>query len=361
MEGPRPPRESEWSEVISFLDQQLRPQLSWSIANEYPTALVPTNAPNVRIVTDNNRVVSHAVLKPLIIKTPFFVLKVGAVGSVVTDSNYRNQGLAAQLILECLTEARRQDCDLAILWTDKHDYYRKLNFELAGFEESFFIDKEFAAPSEGLRFMKSTQVSPESLLKLYNQHTVNSFRTQEDIRKFLQIPQTHLFTAWDAQGQLVAYAVEGKGVDLNGYVHEWGGGVSKLLALFSWMRKERKKPFTVIVPHHSVNLTQALGRSGAHQHSGFLGMIRIVCAEQFLTKLNKAVRMSGVEDLSFAKKDQGYIVHLGNRSLEISDERDFIRFVFGPATEVPGLTAEEEKKKNRFVPFPLWIWGWDSV
>lgn len=361
MEGPRPPLASEWPNLLSFLNENLRPKLDWSIDHEYPTALIPQNAPNIRIMKDGSRVISHAVLKPLLLKTPTSILKLGAVGSVVTDSAYRHQGLAAQIILDCLQEARRQDCDLAILWTDQHDYYRKLGFELAGFEESFEINTSFRADTKNLKFMSSNQISGEALLKLYQQHTVTSFRTSEDIRKFLSIPKTRLYTAWDAQGALVAYAVEGKGLDLQGYIHEWGGGVSKVKALLSWMVQTQKSSFRIILPHHSVNLIQALAQAECPQTTGHLGMLKIISPEQFLSKLNKAARLAGLSDVHFSRRETGYRVQIGNQWVEIEDERDFLRFIFGPATEVQGLPVQDQQKKNRLIPMPLWVWGWDSI
>lgn len=361
MQGPRPPRTEEWTRVIDFLNSNLRPQASWSIANEYPTALVSANLNNVRIIMDNERIVSHAVLRPFILKTPLMVLKIGAVGSVVTDAHYRQQGLGSQLILDCLAEARRQDCDLAVLWTDLHDYYRKLNFELAGFEESFFIDKELPVDRSGLKFLKTTGVSPEAVLRLYNQHTVNSFRTAEDIRKFLQIPNTTFYTAWDLQGQLVAYAAEGKGADLTGYIHEWGGSVSRLMALFSWIFQERARPFTVIVPHHSINLKSAFEKHGVHPKIGYLGMFKIMNPEQFLTKLNKAIRLLGVADMLFTRRGETYQLNLKTKQVLFETERDFVHFIFGPNSEIPNLSPAENQTLNRVVPLPIWVWGWDSV
>ena len=361
MQGPRPPKSDEWSQVVHFLNEQLRPQAQWSITTEYPTALNQMNLPNMRIITEDSKIVSHALLKPFILKTPLMILKVGAVGSVVTDSNHRNQGLGAQIILECLSEAQRQDCDISILWTDKYDYYRKLNFELAGFEESFVINKEIPVEKFGLKFLKTSNISPEAILRLYNQHTISTFRTQEDIRKFLQIPATQVYSAWDLQGQLVAYAIEGKGADLSGYIHEWGGSVSKLLALLSWIYREKQKPFTLIMPFHALNLKMKLEQFSFKSHPGYLGMIRIVNGEQFLTKLNKAVRLCGVTQVLFSKRGHNYSLQIRDKNVTFHSERDFVQYVFGPTSEIHELSQEENQLLSRVVPLPLWIWGWDSV
>lgn len=366
MEGPRAPTERELPQVLEFLNMQLRPNASWSIANEYPTALAPSNLGNIRIITEGNEVLSHAVLKPLIIKSPTIIFKVAAIGSVVTNSNHRGQGLSLKILDECLSEAKKQDCDIAMLWTNLYDFYRKVNFELGGYEESIIIEQEFtASPTKTtmpLRFMKGTNISAESIHRLYNQHTVGTFRTVDEIRKYLMIPNTTLYTAWDIQGNLAAYAAEGKGADLTDYIHEWGGSVSKLLELMSWIRKEKKKPFTIILAQHSLNLLSALKNiKGTIHNEGYLGMIKIVNEESLFSKIRKASRTVGISDFVLEKQNEKYRIGIGQDLIEFNDEKDLVRILFGPLPEIPNLKSETIKTLQRFLPVPLWIWGWDSI
>jgi hypothetical protein len=362
MDGPRSPSESEYSRVLEFLNSELRPNVGWSLASEYPTALSPNNLNNIRIITQAERVLSHAVIKPLIIRSPLAILKIAAIGSVVTVAEHRNQGLSRRILENCLEEARAQDCDLAMLWTNLYDFYRKLNFELAGSEISCLFEQEWSVDTKGLRFVKGTQVSPEAILRLYTQHTIGSVRTAEDIRKFLQIPQTHCYTAWDMQNQLVAYAIEGKGADLTDYVHEWGGSVSKLMALFSHIRKDNQKPFTVIIPQHAQNLLTHLKKVPGHiLNEGFLGMIKIVQHENFFAKIRKAARSLGMQDFVLEKNGNDFTFGLGQDLISLTDEKDLIKILLGPAVEIPHLQPQTVEKLAQFLPLPLWVWGWDSV
>lgn len=364
MEGPRQPLESEYPRVLEFLDTQLRPNSNWSVAKEYPTALSVSNLHNIRIITDEaKQVLSHAVLKPLIVKTPLAIFKIGAIGSVVTDEAHRNQGLSKTILENCILEAKNQSCDLAMLWTDLYDFYRKMNFELAGSEISCVIEEEFEAKEAGqLKFIKGIQVSAESIYRLYSQHTVTSVRTAEEVRKFLQIPQTQCYTAWDQNNQLVAYAIEGKGADLTGYIHEWGGSVSKLMALFSFIRKEKKTPFTVILPKHSQNLiTQLQQVPSVTYNEGFLGMLKIINQDSLFSKIKKAARSLGVIDFTLQRQGEEVILGCGADLIAIKDEKDLIRVLFGPSVNIPLLQEETVTKLNKFLPLPLWVWGWDSV
>lgn len=363
MEGPRPPLETEYSQVLSFLNQELRPHSQWSLASEYPTALSLSNIHNIRIITDeDHKVLAHAVIKPLIIKTPLAILKVAAIGSVVTDQNHRNQGLSTKILEECISEASRQDCDIAMLWTDLYEFYHKLNFELAGTEMSYVIEEQFPSSGAPLRYMKTNQVSAESLYRLYCQHTVSSVRTAEDIRKFLQIPQTVVHTAWDQSNQLVAYGIEGKGADLTNYIHEWGGSVSALMDLFSLIRKDKGTSFTVITPAHAMNLNQKLKQlPGVIVNQGFLGMIKIINQDSLLQKIKKAARSLGYQDFVLEKRGEEVIFGFAEDLIGISDPKDLVRILFGPAIDIPHLQVETQQKLSKIFPLPLWVWGWDSI
>lgn len=361
MEGPRPPLQSEYKMVLEFLDHELRAEQNWSLADEYPTVLTPSNIHNMRIIANDEKVLSHAVIKPLILKTPNCILKVAAIGSVVTGEAYRNQGLSRQILETCLEEAKIQECDVAILWTNLHDFYRKLGFELAGSEISFLIENEFQVPANELKFLKSNQVAPESIHRLYQQHTVTSFRSIEDVRKFIKIPQTQIYTAWDKAGQLAAYAVEGKGADLTGYVHEWGGSVSAILALLSFIRQDRQTPLTIIVPEQSENLISNLQKYNFTMNRGFLGMIKIINPDALFAKIKKGVRSLGLNDVVLEKNADEYVFGFGNDLIATNDERALVRILLGPSPEIDSFSDVTKAKMKRILPLPFWLWGWDSV
>jgi predicted N-acetyltransferase YhbS len=363
MDGPRCPVESEWPQVLTFLNQSLRSTSEWSIASEYPTALTPNNLHNMRIITENDRVLSHAVLKPLVVKSPHVIFKVGAIGSVVTEESHRNQGLSTRVIEDCIAQATKQNCDIAILWTDLYDFYRKMGFELAGTEVSVVIEEEFQAPDPTLRLSKDPKVAAQAIHRLYSTHTVNSVRTVEETRKFLNIPQTQVYTAWDSGGQLAAYAIEGKGIDLGGYIHEWGGSVSAIVSLLSYIRREKQTPITIIVPKHSQNLLQRLREKPVTYNQGFLGMIKILNFDQLASKLKRAFRAEGISDIVLEKQGDNYVFGFTGDLAVVQGDTNMTHLLFGPVDYAAlGIFKPEScEKLTKILPLNLWIWGWDSI
>ena len=363
MEGPRSPAENELSSVLEFLNKKLRADSEWSIDTEYPTALTRSNIHNMRIIKDEAQIISHAVMKPLIIKSPHLIYKMAAIGSVVTDPDYRNQGHSRTLMADCLDLAQKQQCDAAILWTNLHDFYRKMDFELAGTEMSFIIDHSMADVDSDLRFSNDPKVAAEAIFRLYSNHTVTTVRSIEETRKYMSIPQTKIYTAWEKNGTLAAYAIEGKGADLGGYIHEWGGAVSKLIPLLNYIYNLSKTPLTVIVPRHSRNLIAQLQQRQISTHIGFLGMIKIINHDQLFGKIKRAFRAEGVSDIVLEKNKDHFLFGVGENLFTMTNEAEMTRLIFGPV-EIEELDMLNEKTRHqlsKLLPLPFWLWGWDSV
>lgn len=363
MQGPRPPETHEWTQVVDFLNTNLRQNNNWTITNEYPTALSTNNIHNMSIITEDEKIISHAVLKTLIIKSPHAIFKIGAIGSVFTDPNYRQQGHSRKNIENCIELAQKQDCDLVILWTDKFDFYRKLGFELAGFDYSYVYENTKPLKNNNLRFVSGNNVDVAALQKLYSQHTVHAIRSLDDFKNFLKIPNSNLFTAWNQSNQLIAYAVEGKGADLINYIHEWAGQVDALLDLFQYIRTQKNEVITVMTPAHAVNLRRKITDIATLSHQGYLGMLKIVNKEALLNKIKKAFRSEGFDKIVFEQQGEHCVFGFGQDLYTLKNDTDLVQLLFGPLNinSLDFVSNESKQKLSTLLPMPLWIWGWDSI
>lgn len=364
MEGPRAPEVHEYTNIIRFLDESLRPGKPWSISSEYPTALNPHNLHNIRVITENGNVVSHAVIKPLIIKTPAAVFKVAAIGSVVTNTTHRNQGLSKQIIEGCLEEAQKQQCDFAVLWTNLYDFYRKFGFELAGSEVSIFVEEPLELQPLAISIREGANVDPAAIHRLYAKHTVGSVRTIEEIRSYLKIPNSHVYTAWDSSGALVAYAIEGKGADLDGYIHEWGGGTQEMLHLVNHIVKNQKRGITLIAPAHSVNLIQRFRERSCMTHEGHLGMIKITNPDSLISKIVRHAKTDcGLHDLVLEKTSHSYHVGIKGGTIKTATEAELVKIIFAShrLLDLNFFDKKTAETLERIFPMRMWFWGWDSI
>lgn len=363
---PRAPTESEWTQVIDFLTRNLRPGITGSIADEYPLSLGRSQRHNMRVIIENGEVIAHAVMKPILVKTPIGVFKVAGIGSVVTSETYRNQGHSTRIIESCLAAAKEADCDLAILWTDLFDFYRRMGFELAGSEVSVLIDRELTGGTPaglGHKFVDSSKIAPESMLRLFQQHSVSSHRTADDVRALLAIPNSRVSTAWDASGKLMAYAIEGKGADLDGYVHEWGGSSSSVVSLLSHMRTTQKRDLRLIAPGHAHNLIAKFESQGCEIHRGYLGMVKILKTDSFFAKIHRQARTLGISDLVLEDSGGVFKFGRGKNVYSTSSVTDLVKLLMGPEkpTALHGFDPATANAFEQLLPLRLWIWGWDSV
>lgn len=359
------PTQEEYKDLVKFLDQNLRPQNKWSITSEYPTALNQENIHNLRIITEGNQVLSHAALKPHIIKTPIAIFKAGAIGSVVTHDKYRNQGLSRTVLNDCLDLAKKQDCDFAILWTNLHDFYQKIGFALAGYEVSLAIDSNFEVQRDTqYKILKTSNVDPMALHKLMSQHTVSTFRNPDEVRKYLNIPNSNVYTLWEPNGALGAYCVEGKGADLGGYIHEWGGGVSRILQLLKYIQEDQKREIKIIAPNHAHNLIDSCMERGALRTEGFLGMIKLINEDNFFKKIHRHARIDlGITNLVLEKQGDEYWFGTTSQYLNTKDPTDIIPLLFGPrkVSDIQGFDPATIETLEKIFPMPFWLGGWDSI
>lgn len=363
MEGPRPPFESEYTKVVDFVSNSLRPHSQWRISEEYPTAFSLSNLNNIRVMFDETEIVSHAVIKPLIVKTPFLLFKVAGIGSVVTASTHRQQGLSRQILDDCLKSAENQGCDFAILWTDIPDFYRKFQFELTGSENQFTINKDLPTDAKGLKFLRGPQVAADAILNLYQKHRVTTLRSVDEIRRFMNIPNTQVYTAWGQNNQLLAYAVEGKGADLKGHIHEWGGQLPELFALLNYIRKTTQSNPRLLAPSHSVNLTRQLEAAGIKREENFLGMIKILRPDLLCAKIKKASRDMGINDFIFERQDGFFYIGRPGHVFKTDSFIDITKLIFGPwnPDDIHPFDQQSLEVLNRIFPLDFWLWGWDSI
>ncbi|MCB0410905.1 MAG: GNAT family N-acetyltransferase [Bdellovibrionales bacterium] len=361
---PRSITRTEFKELIHFLDKNLRQDQQWSIADEYPLALYEKNLNNFRLIKHEGQIVASAVVKQLLTKTPVGIFNVAAIGSVVTAPDFRNLGHSHRLLKDCLELASSKGCDFAILWTDLFEFYNKIGFELAGTEVALHITKSVSKDVMPLRFVQSHQVSAEALGRLYTQHRSGALRTASEIERHLQIPNSRIYTAWDDQNRLQAYAVEGKGLDLQNYIHEWGGGVSKFLQLLDYIFEQRQgQSFTVMAPAHAQNLLRQLQEQGIESHYGYLGMFKLLNTANIIQKVKRQAIAMGVSQFLFEERDGTYFLGKPSEVIKISKDADLVKLLFGPGRPDWGEQPSKEfaETLDSIFPLPFWIWGWDSV
>lgn len=156
----------------------------------------------------------------------------GLIGAVVTRPEFRGAGLAGRTIATALEWLQTRGAVFAVLWGTASNLYSRLGFEPFGEQaDSLLVDLALRpARSETVQEGWHPEIFP--LLR----ERIGGLDLSAEDRSWVE---QHRNVRWFWTGPAArptAYAALGKGIDLAGFVHEWGGEREALHALLSGVR-----------------------------------------------------------------------------------------------------------------------------
>jgi GNAT superfamily N-acetyltransferase len=174
----------------------------------------------------------------------------GLIGSVVTDPDFRGRGLGTQLLIQAEAELQIKGCAFALLWAETPNWYLDRGYGPMGAEHTFLITRDVADSLPALHHVRTMEAGDEQAIHdCYMQHEVRVNRSFEETSALLQCPDMLVLVCM-RNDKVVAYACMGRGRDLQGAVHEWGGethDVMGLLRTFLEVAFPEGRPFETIV------------------------------------------------------------------------------------------------------------------
>ena len=180
-------------------------------------------------------------------------LKIALIGAVVTNASDRGKGLASDIVSRCVDWAREQGAEIVLLWGSEHHLYQRLGFELTGNQVQFSLEK-IMAPN-GPRLVQVHRGWIPGLFKLLQERSTGLILKESDRRWY----EAHRNVEWFFTGspdQPTAYAAYGRGIDLPGLIHEWGGDPGDLHEILKQIHLE--KPHAMLLgPPESQDQIQA--------------------------------------------------------------------------------------------------------
>lgn len=322
------------SPVLQFLNQELRAQVTFTVDQEYPSLFAGLPGGESLFIEREGQVVSHVGLVIRQFTHPFFRIKIGLLGSVVTRKQNRGEGLASYLLQEAHRKLHKDQCALSILWSDQPDFYSALGFCRAGNEWDFRLSLEKAKEAPEVSRPLNTDCEIEAVWNLYQAKTAKIERTLEEMVALVNIPKTRIYVT-ESNGQIDSYIAINKGADFTHYVHEWAGSVEavKRNVLDCQNRFFSGFPLTLIAPLEQSSTE--FSRIAEKEWKGALGLVKIVNRTNFLDSVESFFQKSG-----FPLK-KGHFENLNDEDLLLATlGRD----------GVPSSGT-----------LPLFLWGFDSI
>lgn len=365
VEGPRPVRPGEAEQAVALCNRVLRPNGPPTIAEEYPRVFMPENAAHQWVITQDDRIISHAATYASTIELAGgATLRLGGLSSVATDPSARRRGYASQLVEACCQDLRAQGCHLAVLWTEVHAFYERLGFASLGSELLYRVPQSnLRRPMSDAELGPYTAADVEPMMALRAAVRPYTRRSETEWAAYLRIPKMQ---AWVARrgGRCVAYLIVGKGEDFRNCCHEWAGKADALISLLDYAAMQSpRRELILLAPEDSHPLNRALQQLGVPCIRTDLGMLRcldpVATFEAVRPVLEPRIRAS----IALEPAGSSWRLRVGDATAGPMSTGEFSALLLGPRKAGDVLAAPPEvcAQLERALPLSLFIWGLDSV
>jgi GNAT superfamily N-acetyltransferase len=292
-------------------------------------------------VFQQQKLVSAAAVRLAQMKvSPQNSITVAVVGAVATHPDWRKSGLASNTVSLGTQWAKERGAAIAFVWGSEYSLYHRLGYELCGQQARVpltFLGGVSATPVEVHRGWNSSLFS---ILK----ERPGGFTLGDEDRAWYEAHKNVEWFYTGASDRPSAYVGLGRGIDLKGIIHEWGGEPS---ALFDLLRSIR-----IVSP--DVNLL------GAPEHFKQMGIPFTAEQIEFVSMakvLDPLPLLAGIRpELPSAAnfKNGRWDISLGLESFTHLSDHELVKKVLGP------FSAKQSAGAG-VLPWSFWIWGLDAA
>ena len=266
--------------MLALVDAEIRTNGTATRAwDDFRLVLAPENRDWQFVATEGEEIVGclACLIRPF--ATSCGVIPVAGIGSVVTAARWRGRGISSRLQRYALERIAASKVPLAVLWTDRPEYYAGCGFGAAGVE--YHVDYEDCDLDD--LPVASGQIRPyqdqdtAQIAALYARHPLHTVRAPGDAASLYGMPGTKGLVFVEGQ-QLSGYLFGGKGADFPGYVTEFGGDGAAVVALLAEARRQQIAT-KVLVPQGETELRRLLVARGASWSARASGYWSVVAAD----------------------------------------------------------------------------------
>ena len=298
----------------------------------------------------------------------------GLIGSVATDPDWRDRGLATRLLIEAEAALQIEGCVFALLWAEDPGFYLKRGYGPIGTENDFLIPPALAHGlpggselGEGVRIRAMQAADASAIHRLYERHPVRIARTVEETAALLGCPGMTILVL-ERGSEPVAYACLGRGHDLLDAIHEWGGEADDVLALVRAHLEQRELVsgddggLFLMAPPAATELNRRLVSLGALSKQGILGLGKVLDRTAAAALLDERLAPLGSAELVEADDGRPFRVRGPKQEGHVDDE-GALALLFSVAQ----VRGEVEKFLVEFgleqaqLPIEPFAWGLDSI
>ena len=338
------------------------------LAEEYPLVFQPDAPGRVVVAEEEGRVLSTCAVLERVLHFPDASgversLPVGLIGSVTTAEEARGRGLASAVLDRAEAELAARGCALALLWADDPSFYERRGYRQVGAELDFLIGHELASSLPPSGSVTSLQPGDEGALhELYSAHGRRAGRSPEETRALLATPGMTTAVARDAAGRPDGYACLGRGHDLEGVVHEWGGDADAVLACLRGLMAgpgAQARDLFLMAPPEGGGVADRLAELGAPVALGVLAMARVLDP----AGLAAAVAEAGGPEVHWELASTDQVVLSGPGGVVHLRPEELLESLVPTRLEPAGVAGLERALGVELpgLPWAPFLWGLDSI
>jgi predicted N-acetyltransferase YhbS len=353
----------ERARLVSWLEAGLRDGRRGRLAQEYGPILHEPATRSV-VATAEGRFVSHALARAVDARAGGITARIGMIGLVYTDDRFRRRGLAARCIRECERWLAARGAALVALWSDRHDWYARLGYHLAGIERTYVVDTEVCAAARRLLPFEGSIGAPgaEDWPVLEALHAAKPSRASRAAGYLRALGAGGGCRTQVARrgGRPVAYAILGRGDDFPGVVHEWAGEPAGVVACLGRLLEEQR-PLGWLAGPCDEAPAPVLRAAGAGFREGGFALVKVLEPGDLWRQLSAGKPDLGRTELF--RHGDGHRL-LGDGGARDLCAADAARLLLGPGTpEAAGAALSDAQRRglSSRLPWPLFVWGLDSV
>lgn len=243
-----------------------------SLALTHPQVFHPAARAEMFGLFREGRLLSHAAVRAIRLRTERGVVSTWMVGSVITDPDARRQGLATGLLEQIARLATANAQDSLMLWSGRWDFYQALGYRPAGCQHEVRLRSRPGSLAPGIRPAAAGDLP--AILALHQRKPLAVERSLEDLALLLSARPMRTMLL-ERRGEVLAYGCYGKGLDFRDWWHEVGGSDENVATLITGaMEVLAQSEATLLVPGYRVGLLGRLERAVIQVKDGIAALCK---------------------------------------------------------------------------------------
>ncbi|MEZ5975000.1 MAG: GNAT family N-acetyltransferase [Planctomycetota bacterium] len=332
-----------------------------NLAGEYPLVFDPSFSGSLVGLEVEEDVVSACAVLPRDLVLNGWLLRVGLIGSVCTAEDQRGKGYATQMLRRAEDQLFCEGAVVSMLWADEAEFYERMGYVPVGSEVDYHLPLELAEKlpdPEGVRWMRASDHAAVHALYVRHSHRID--RNLAETSALLFGPDIQALVL-EREGEVQGYVLLGRGNDLQGVVHEWGGSTEAVLTCLSALLRNLPAECPgvyLMCPATAVDMRRSLLEMNVLAIEGVLGMAKVLdmaaVAKVFTRFGDRRLKVSVGKDVIYLS---------GPRGTAALDAKKTMLAIMPPQGNRGVVDAIEEEIGLSFDALPLYpfAWGLDSI